>query len=521
MKSRYAPVVFLMLFAILVPALAQKSGQTPQSSGSPQANSQQSASQGGITSGSAPIEATAFAYAALDKNAEQIAKIVAKKAPDKTSKVVVTTPTDLPVLLQWRAVLAQTNYIQGRLDNITSEVKAQNVDSLQPSVLVNSSCPVPSTPPAPGLNPNAPKGQKPGAPPGNVQLKGAGAGATTGSSSGPVWPAELQAVSQALGSVAGFNQSISSSAGSMTDQPLIDGVAQRLDAVAYVPSMQTPKVLDSEAIGDGPLGKALDMLEKSRQAAVEKSETLALYLPDWQTAAANTNCSAAQKQTAQANVAKWKPLFDLLNSAISSVDAYETSLFAGQNSSYQPQSSSALTQGGTTPSTSTVPTAGQTGTGNQGSQGQAPGQGAQSQQPGSILQQILPAELLFKALGASPLTSESNIRFLQIHALESGGSLLTKTTSIFGNAFTSLHFSGGSVAEFTLFGPDGEVQCSGTAVAYVGFIKPTDVFAVLNDPAKLNRQMAARSFSNCAPTPPKDGDTSPAGKASSATGTSN
>jgi hypothetical protein len=141
-------------------------------------------------------------------------------------------------------------------------------------------------------------------------------------------------------------------------------------------------------------------------------------------------------------------------------------------------------------------TPGQNGGGNQGGQAQ----GNQSPQPGSILQQILPADLLFQALGAKGLTAAAdNVAFLEVHALESGGSLLTKTVSILGNSFTSLHFSGGSVAAFTLLDNDGAEACSGFAVSYLGYVKPENLVSVINetDTKKLGKTLATRGFISC------------------------
>jgi hypothetical protein len=490
MRSNFSRYVALTILGVCLTASAQKSSQTPQTTGNSPSGSQQSqSSPSGITSGNAPIEATAFAYVALDADAGQIVATTKNKA---AGKVVVTTPTDLSNLLQWRAVMAQAGYLQKRLNTITTTVATTGVGSLKPSDLVNSGCVAPAVS---GLNPNATPGAKPVGPT-------VGAAATTSSSSsGPVWPAELQAVSQALGSVAGLSQSLSSSAGNMTDQPLIDNIAERLGASAtvYIPSLQAESILDASDLGTGPLGTALTNLEIVRGNAINQSEILALYLPDWQTAAANVNCPPDKKTLAQGNVANWKPLFDLLNAAISSVDAFETSLFAGQNTPYQPQATSASTQGGVAPSNVAGQQTGQTG-GNQGAQGQGQtqGQGSQSQQPGSILQQILPADLLFKALGQHGLTSADNVHFLSVHALESGGSLLTKTHSVFGNSFTSLYFSGGSMAEFTLFNSDGAVECSGSAVAYLGYVKPEDmVVALKNEKNELGKHMVVKNFSSC------------------------
>jgi hypothetical protein len=484
-----------MLFVVSIAAFAQKNGQSPQGTGtspgsSPQGSQQSPSSQGGVTGGNAPIEATAFSYLALDQDADKIAAVV--KGNVSSGKVVVTTQTDVSTVLQWRAVMSQAKSLNNRLTNITATANTDGIGNFTAGDLVNAQC---KAPPVQGLNPNAAPGTKPGAPPPPAKQPTVGAAATTTSSSGPVWPAELQAVQAAVANVASVSQSLSPSSGSMTDLPLIDAVAQRLSATVFIPSLLTPKILNAADLGDGPLGTAVTSLETLRQTAITQSEDLSVYLLDWQTAAANTNCQPDQLQKAQAGVAKWKPVFDQLNTSVTAIDAFEASLFAGQNAPYQAPSTSAPTQGAGTPPNGTTPPAGQNGGGNQGGQTQ----GSQSQQAGSILQQVLPADLLFEALGAKGLTAADNIHFLEVHALESGGSLLTKTISILGNSFTSFHFSGGSVAAFTLFNGDGAAECSGFTVSYLGFVKPEDMVSVLKetDMKKLDKTLATRSFSNC------------------------
>lgn len=493
----FVRAISLILLAVSIAAFAQKNGQSPQTTGTSAGSSSQSpSSQGGVTGWNAPIEATAFAYLALDQDAEKIAATVNGKV--NGGKVVVTTQTDVSTLLQWRAVMSQAKSLNNRLTNITATANTDGVGKLGDGDLVNAQCNAQPIQAVPGLNPNAPPGTKPGAPPSPAKQPSVGAASTTTSSSGPVWPAELQAVQAAVANVASASQSLTPSSGNMTDLPLIDSVAQRLSAAVFIPSLLTPKILNATGLGEGPLGKAVTGLETLRQTAIGQSENLSVYLLDWQTAAANTKCQSDQLQKAQQQVAKWKPVFDQLNASVSSFDAFETSLFAAQSTPYQAPATTAPTQSSGTQPTGANQPAGQTGQtsgGNQGGQTQA----NQSQQPGSILQQVLPADLLFQSLGAKDLTATDDTHFLEVHALESGGSLLTKTISILGNSFTSLHFSGGSVAAFTLFNGDGAAECSGFAISYLGYVKPADIISVLKetDMKKLDKTLATRGFSSC------------------------
>ena len=257
----------------------------------------------------------------------------------------------------------------------------------------------------------------------------------------------------------------------------------------------------------------MDLLEGSRKKAVLVSLELGDYLQNWQTAAATTQCPAGQVAgpdvgKAQAYITKWKPDFDLLNATISAVDTFETGLFSGQNVAYAAASSPTgqgqqQAQGGNTNQQGGGQQAGQ----NNQNQGQGtqsagtPTQGTQSQAPGAILQQILPADLLAQALG----DDIKNVQFLEVHALESGGSQLTKSFSIIGNSFSSIHFSGGSVATFALFNADGELKCGGFAVSYVGWVTPDDVVSVIESSGKtghthhgidLSKTPGGKIFSN-------------------------
>jgi hypothetical protein len=83
----------------------------------------------------------------------------------------------------------------------------------------------------------------------------------------------------------------------------------------------------------------------------------------------------------------------------------------------------------------------------------------------------LSADGLARALGivgnSATLNPTGDWKLLWLKTLESGGALIT-TTSIFGS---KVHFSGGSVAAYDLFGFDGSLSCSGVTFAYGGYVK--------------------------------------------------
>lgn len=61
-------------------------------------------------------------------------------------------------------------------------------------------------------------------------------------------------------------------------------------------------------------------------------------------------------------------------------------------------------------------------------------------------------------------------KVLYLKALESGGSLITKT-NVFGS---KVYFSGGAVATYALFDLEGPLRCSGNVFDYGGFVKAED-----------------------------------------------
>ena len=67
-----------------------------------------------------------------------------------------------------------------------------------------------------------------------------------------------------------------------------------------------------------------------------------------------------------------------------------------------------------------------------------------------------------------------------MHALESGGSQLSKSNLFLGSR---IYFSGGAVATVGLYESDGKLACSGIAYGYKGYIREKDVERVLESTA--------------------------------------
>jgi hypothetical protein len=100
---------------------------------------------------------------------------------------------------------------------------------------------------------------------------------------------------------------------------------------------------------------------------------------------------------------------------------------------------------------------------------------ANTQQTNISLPQILASDMLAQRLfNSKPIIERSDIdsvNFLTLHALESGGSELVKTNAL----FTHIYFSGGSTATFSLYRLQGDMQCSGTVLNYIGNVREKNV----------------------------------------------
>jgi hypothetical protein len=62
----------------------------------------------------------------------------------------------------------------------------------------------------------------------------------------------------------------------------------------------------------------------------------------------------------------------------------------------------------------------------------------------------------------------TDVNFLAVHALESGGTQLNKSNLFYG---THIFFSGGAVMTFALYKVTGDVSCSGLAYDYEGNVR--------------------------------------------------
>jgi hypothetical protein len=289
----------------------------------------------------------------------------------------------------------------------------------------------------------------------------------------------------------------------MTDLPLLNFVGDSLNTsslVVFVPSLLSPGVLDDTDLGSGPLVNILWDLEYERAAANQLMNVASGRIADWQVAATNKGsaCTNAQAALAASLVANWTPPSQVVSATLTAIDGFESSLFSGQGPS---QSGNQPTQNANSPTQNAAPGAMpappiNTANPNQSQSPSSPTQA--SPQSGSTLQQIFAVDLLYQQLPrvAAPngTVDMKSVHFLELHSLESGGGLLTKSNLFLGSRF---YFSGGAIATFTLFDHTGKIECGGIAYAYRGYVKPKDVNKSL-DPATR-----AVLKSSCQPPPPK------------------
>src|SRR5208283_2764401 len=284
--------------------------------------------------------------------------------------------------------------------------------------------------------------------------------------------ADVQALVQTLASMTAVNQTLAPSTGNMTDLPLINLVAGYLNAApVFIPSLLPPNLIMARDLGDGPLSSALTDLEGDREEAQQLAGTVSDRLADWQTVTTSKTgvCTAQLVARATMLVNRWKPASDSLVAAISAVDAFESSLFSGQNPPASPPSQSSPSQASPTSATPGNPPTLPLNSTNPNSPQNSPQNSLQTNGPsGSTLQQILQADLLYQALPA-PLAT---VHFVEVHSLESGGGVLTKSNLFLGSR---LYFGGGAVATFSVFNYQGVSECSGIAYSYRGYIKAEDI----------------------------------------------
>jgi hypothetical protein len=446
---------------------------------SPPNNSSQAAPASGVTNGTLPIEETILAYKVLSANANTMASAINNRVSNQV--VVVGTPGDIAAIIQLRIVIGQAAILQQRLEQLTARLG--------------------------DLLPQLPVYSKPAAGPPTA-------------SGGPfiAGPADVATLIQTLGSITAVNETLSSSSAALNDATLISLLADKIKAKSVlVPGGFPPNLMTNTDLSETYIGEAISSLEEARSAAVAKAMDYSLasvnalfvlradprdykdpkdYKDDQSKAA-----RVAEKATAINSVVT------LIGTASTAVDAWEGALFSGQNNAPP----STATNSASNPNSSANPTgAGLPGPpggppggpgvpggppGGPGAPGAPPPPSAPPTSPaqgpssapsnsasplaptpsGTVLQQILYADLLLRSVLPS---DAKNVALLSVHALESGGTQLSKSNLFLGSRY---YFSGGAVASFSLYNYDGKLQCSGVGFGYRGFIREKDVETAVAD----------------------------------------
>jgi hypothetical protein len=473
MKMRALRKCFLLLFFVCcVPLFAQSKGSGggqggPSSqNGSQQGGSQQGGPQGnnasangmGITGGGPSIESILFSYKALSADARAIAQEISDITNDQDLLVIVT-PSDTSAFIQWRAVLQQIHLLQAR-----TQARPRPADVTLP---VYANVPQPAE-----------------------RTRGSGEAYVASSQ-------DVQTLVQTLATMFAVNESASPAAGAITDVPLVNAIARDLSASrlnVYVPSLYSPDLFRRDDLTGTFIGADLQALERSRfditsdiqqfqraldtATLISKPDATPPYMPGDVTLAKNFLATRASEM---------KSLITSDTALVAAIDTFEASLFTGQSpatptSSTNPLGAQGTQAQGAAKNPNQIPTQNPTQNPAQNNGSPVPALNFNSA-PGSILQQILPADLLaYKIWQANTLPDDvslTKMHILIVHALESGGTQLTKSNLFLGSR---VYFSGGSVATFSLFNVTGAVECAGYAYDYSGYTREKNVETRLREP---------------------------------------
>lgn len=427
-------VIGLAPSAFGTPARAQNAPSPAPSSPSTASSTPASAGAGGS---GLPIEATILAYQGLQLDADSIAAAVANTFP-ASSKIVVATPADVAAILQLRIILSQIATLNERFDELRKALYS-----------------LPCSPPLP---------------PTHVRTNSSWITPFLGLFS---TPSDLQTMVSTVASFSASTESLSAQSGSFTDATLVNLVANSLVrqkvTLVYVPGVVPPNIMTVPP-AEGP------------PAYISDSDRTHSYLYRG-LADLDQNRMVLQKELKSVFDGKCKKdmpdrivLTKLVTVAATTADKFEnailggplvipsTSLLTVPSSPQSPPRKPA----GAKPSPQTPGAISNTITVNA-----APASPPTQASNPSPLQQLLYVDLLLRQLAygeTSPVLRD--VYVLSVHALESGGNQLTKTSTFLG---TRVYYSGGSAATFTLIGSNGSMVCSGIAYGYRGFVKADDM----------------------------------------------
>jgi hypothetical protein len=381
-----------------------------------------------------PIEATILAYQGLQSDADGIAAAIAPTLDRRQpSKIVIASPTDVAAILQLRVILFQTSTLTDRLEELRRS-------------LYKLHCKAP-VPPTHGTRKNF------------VNVA-------------PVLslfssPSDISTMLTTAANLSATTEAVSAQSGNFLDVTLISLVAESLRITnpnlifVYVPSLVPPNFTvvpvgdfaDSERT-HSYLYTGLRDLEKKR-AALQHEAAVVL-----------AKCAKDDPDGVR--------MTKLVIAAVAAADSYEGSLLGTPlvipstdllAAPEKPATPSPKPPGGKPSSIENTIVV---------NQPSPPATSATASAATSTpLQQILYADLLLHELGSSEPSSGvlKDVYLLSVHALESGGTQLTKTQLFLG---ARVFFSGGAVAAFTLVEYNGSILCSGISAGYRGYIKADD-----------------------------------------------
>jgi|HubBroStandDraft_5_1064220.scaffolds.fasta_scaffold10826_2 hypothetical protein len=429
-------------FSLVLPALAQQSPSSPAPSNS---SAPSGASTGGGAAGAGgTIETTILAYQGLQSDAGGIAAAVANNLPSG-SRVIVATPPDVVALLQLRIVLSQIGVLNDRMNELRT-------------VLYGLGC----KPTTSQITP---------------------AQVNSGSFISPVLslfstPGNIQTMVSTIASLTSSTESVTGQMGNFTDPTLVSMVAQNLNHSGkplrvFVPGVAPPNWSSVPPAKDSKTS-VIDS-DRNQSFLYQGVRTLELNRSHLQEEAFSAQNNPKKPQCKKdADLAKTLKLIDAASAAS---DKFVSALIGGPaapSSSIlgEPAASTGAKPGSAKPGPA-KPTPGApnqiTQTVNVNPAG-SPAAGPSGPTP---LQQLLYVDLLMHYL-ADKATSEilPDVYLISVHALEAGGSQLTKTQTFLG---TRQYYSGGAVATFMLIDHGGFIRCSGIAYGYRGFVKADDI----------------------------------------------
>jgi len=264
-------------------------------------------------------------------------------------------------------------------------------------------------------------------------------------------PSDVTTLIQTLGNITAVTETLSSYAAALNDATLVSVLAGKIKAPSVlVPSVSPPDLMTQRDLNGTCIMDALVVLDRARDYAVGRE---------------------IEAQRLKKTDARTTSLVQRIQAASTAVDVFVNSLLTGQQYSLSNQDTAAA--GNTAPSpkgaksnaNNPAPTAASL---------QVQGIQPSPAPSGTVLQKILYADLLLHSVSGKG----STVVLLAVHALESGGSQLTKSNMFLGNRY---FFSGGAVASFGLYSYEGRPQCSGVAYGYRGFTRQGEIEDAINE----------------------------------------